>query len=481
MNYRYKLKSTAEQNATMIEWLNCCRNQYNYRLGERFRWWESTRSPVNACPLSVSIVPVETIYQNIPEYRIQVRDGRKLGNDGLPITKKGDKHSNIVSGYVQWQTVQLADLKNTKKLFPRYKKLHSQVLQDVINRVETAFSNFIKPNKNGERSGKPRFKGLHYYKSFSYSQLKNKHIDEEKGYVELPGIGFVATIFHRPIPSGFVVKVGTVKLEADGWYISLTVEDKSVPIKEEEAISPTKQNSIGIDLGLERFLTQDNGSYVEIPQFLRHSSKRLARLQHRKDKLKNGSKDKKKLHQAQSREAQSVARRDLRVLNTRCAKLHQKIARQRLNFQFRVAYLLFEQADVVFVEDLKLKNLIRRNKPKPDGKRGFVPNRQAQKAGMNKSWLDAGHSSFVAILEWVAWKLGKRVIKVNPWGTSQFCSSCLRKTPKTLSDRWHEHDCGISIHRDHNSARLIKSVGLGLALRKFAPSREKRLALYAIA
>lgn len=159
-------------------------------------------------PLNTSVVPIERIYQNIPEFRTQVRDGRKLNQDGSPITKKGDKHSNIVGGYVQWQTVQLADLKNTKKLFPRYKKLHSQVLQDVINRVETACSNFIKPNKNGDRSGRPRFKGLHYYKSFSYSQLKNKHIHEEKGYVELPGIGFVATVFHRPIPSGFVVNRG---------------------------------------------------------------------------------------------------------------------------------------------------------------------------------------------------------------------------------------------------------------------------------
>ncbi len=112
-SYRYKLKPTAEQNATMIEWLNLCRRQYNYRLGERFRWWESTRTAINACPLNVSVVPVERIYQNIPEFRTQVRDGRKLGEDGLPVTKKGDKHPNIIDGYVQWETVQLADLKNT--------------------------------------------------------------------------------------------------------------------------------------------------------------------------------------------------------------------------------------------------------------------------------------------------------------------------------------------------------------------------------
>ena len=149
------------------------------------------------------------MYQSIPEWRVQVRDGRKLGEDGLPITKKGDKHPNIVGGYVQWNTVQLGDLKNTKKLFPEYQKIHSQVLQDVINRVETAFSNFINPDKNGNRAEKPKFKGLHYYKSFTYSQLKNKHISGN--HVDLSGIGKVEFVQHRPIPSGFIVKLGTVK------------------------------------------------------------------------------------------------------------------------------------------------------------------------------------------------------------------------------------------------------------------------------
>lgn len=126
--YRYKLKPTSEQKAMMIKWLNLCRRQYNFRLAERFRWWESTRTSINSCPLNVSIVSVETIYQNIPEFRTQIRDGRKLGENGQPVTRKGDKHPNIINGYVQWLTVQLADLKNTKKLFPEYKNIHSQVL-----------------------------------------------------------------------------------------------------------------------------------------------------------------------------------------------------------------------------------------------------------------------------------------------------------------------------------------------------------------
>ena len=471
LTYRYKLRPNKEQNATMIEWLNLCRRQYNYRLGQRFRWWSETRTPINSCPLNVSVVPVKRIYQDIPEFRIQVRDGRKLGEDGLPITKKGDKHSNIVDGYVQWNTVQLGDLKNTKKLFPEYKKIHSQVLQDVINRVETAFSNFINPDKNGNRAGQPKFKGLHYYKSFTYSQLKNKHISDN--YVDLSGIGKVEFVQHRAIPTGFVVKLGTVKLEADGWYLSLALEDKTVPIKEDEEICPTIENSIAIDVGLERFLTCDDGTYIKIPRFLRKASDRLARLQKVKSKLPNEHKDKPKLHQAQSLLAQSVARRDLRVLNTRCAKLHQKIARVRQDFHFNIAYWLFSKADVVFIEDLKLKNLIRRNKPKPDGKGGFFPNRQSQSSGMNFSWLDAGHSSFFQVLEWVAWKLGKKVIKVNPWGTSQYCYACLNKVSKSLSDRWHYCSCGASLNRDENSGKLLKLLGLGLASIQTAPPRER--------
>jgi len=155
LTYKYRLKPTKAQLITIATHLELCRRQYNYRLGERFRWWESTRTPINACPLTASIVTVEEIYQNIPLTRTQTRDGRKKDESGNPLTKKGDVFSNIDGGYVQWLNVQLADLKNTKKLFPEYKILDSQVLQDVVTRVETSFSNFTTPDKNGNRRGKP--------------------------------------------------------------------------------------------------------------------------------------------------------------------------------------------------------------------------------------------------------------------------------------------------------------------------------------
>lgn len=458
LTHRYKLKPTTQQKATLKTWLELCRRQYNYRLSERFHWWDATRSPINACPLTCSIVPVEKIYENIPEYRVQVRDGRKKGKDGHPITKKGDKHPNIVGGYVEWLAVQLADLKNTKKKFPEYKQLHSQVFQDVVNRVDYAFSRYINPDKNGKRSGRPRFKGKVYYKSFTYSQLSNAHlIKDERGrdLVELPGIGPVSLVLHRAIPSGFKVKTATVRCLSDSWYITFSLEDNTVPVKEDEVIQPTCENSTGIDLGLEYFLVTSEGSFVDVPQFLRKAASRLTKLQRNREKHEKGSYPRRKL-------------------NKKIAKLHAYIARCRKQFHFEVAYRLLDKTSVVFVEDLSLKNLIRRNKPKLDNEGNYLPNGQAAKTGLNKSFIDAAHGQFVQILKWVAWKLGKQVVEVDPWGTSQHCHQCLHETPKTLSDRWHScSNCGADLQRDHNSAILIKKVGLGVASLKKVP-REKK-------
>ena len=105
------------------------------------------QNTINACHLTVYRVSVEEIYKNIPLTRVQTRDGRKKDGSGNPLTKNGDVFSNIDGGKVQWLNVQLSDLKNTKKLFPDYKSWDSQFLQDVVNPVETSFSNFTTRQK----------------------------------------------------------------------------------------------------------------------------------------------------------------------------------------------------------------------------------------------------------------------------------------------------------------------------------------------
>jgi transposase len=101
-----------------------------------------------------------------------------------------------------------------------------------------------------------------------------------------------------------------------------------------------------------------------------------------------------------------------------------------------------------------------------------LPNGQASKSGMNKSFADNSLYQFTQILEQVASKKGKLIVKVNPRNTSQYCHNCLSKVPKELKDRWHECECGVSIDRDYNSAILIKKLGLGIASIKKAKRRD---------
>jgi putative transposase len=439
--YQYKLIPETHQSQEIDEWIELSRRQYNFRLGERFRWFDSTRTPVNACPLNVSIVTVDDIYRNIPLSKTLSKGKRK-----------GEEYSLIHQGYVDWPTVQKDDLTNTKRLFPEYKEMPSQVLQNVIERVTRAFDRFVKGDGNGKRSGKPKFKGKPYYRSICFPQGVEI---VGTGQVDFPKIGVISFVEHRPIPSGFTVKTATIVKELDGYSISFALEDESVTVEVVE-IQPTEQNSKGIDLGLEFFASGSDGTQIEFPRWFRGLEEKIARLQTKKASKQavfpgEASPGKHAPHG-------SIARK---ILAVRIAWYQRKVARSRKDWQFKLAYKLFEDCDVIFVEDLALKNLIRRNKLKTDEDGKIMPNGQAAKSGLNKSMTDAALGQFVNILEWVAFKLGKRVMKVDPRGTSQHCHACLNKVPKSLKDRWHDcPHCLESLPRDVNSGKLIQWIGL---------------------
>jgi putative transposase len=376
---------------------------------------------------------------------VQTRDGRKKDGSGNPLTKKADVFSNIDGGYVQGPTVQLADLKNTNRLFPDYKLLDCQILQDVVHPVENSFPNFTTSDKNGNRRGKTKFKGFHYYKSLTYPKLDNLNIIKDKQNricIDLEKVRQVPRVFHRPIPTGFKVKTGTVIPEAEGWHISLTLEDKTVPVTVAE-ILPTAEHSMGIDLGIANYVYLSNGEQVENPRFLSAPAEKLARLQAKLASRVKGSKPGK-------------------ILKGKISKLHQFVARASRDFPFKTAPKLFDKCDVWVVEDLILKNWTRGAKVKTDIEDGnlvYLPNGQAAKSGLNKSILEAAQGQFTNVIKYVAGKLGKSVVLVDPKGTSQR-GNCLYKGPKELSDRWHSCQCGESWERDEHSAKPIKKIGL---------------------
>lgn len=151
ITHQYKLRPTNNQIAHMDDWLNLLRRQYNYRLYERFDWYEKYRCDVSSCPLTCSIAGLK----DKPNYYSQK-----------------------------------ADLPNSKKLFPEYKNIHSQVLQDCVKRVDKTFERRLKGDTKGRRSGKPRFKGKNRYHSFTYPQLKQDCIFGNK--INLPKIGWLS-------------------------------------------------------------------------------------------------------------------------------------------------------------------------------------------------------------------------------------------------------------------------------------------------
>jgi putative transposase len=106
-------------------------------------------------------------------------------------------------------------------------------------------------------------------------------------FIHLPKIGAVRIIQHRPLPDGFVIKTATITRKADGWYVTLSLQDSSVPEFAPE--SATLENTTGIDVGLDSFLVTDAGESVPVPQYYRRAQKRLKRLQRAVSRKKKGS------------------------------------------------------------------------------------------------------------------------------------------------------------------------------------------------
>jgi putative transposase len=292
VTYQYRVYPTTEQKLRLNKTRRICQYLYNRLLGERFDWWENNRCYVNACPLWSCALP-----------ELKDKPDKITQQSLLPFLKQ-----DLV--LVDWSG-EILDLST----------VYSQVLQDVVHRIDKAFKRYIQGDSKGKRSGKPRFKGEARYRSITYNQAKNDWLKGD--YINLPKIGLVKVRYHRPIPDGFAVKTCQVIKKADGWYINLALEDKSIPDFTPDEIKPTEDNSIGVDMGLEKFLTASDGEIVPIYQPLRKNQEKLTAISQKKNKRKKGSKSRRKLAKKES-------------------KLHQKIARARRDNYFKVANQLVD-------------------------------------------------------------------------------------------------------------------------------------------
>ncbi|MEG3838815.1 transposase [Microcoleus sp. herbarium14] len=362
--------------------------------------------------------------------------GQRL--DWLNLTRCQIDRCSIVSepigeipAQVDYYTQQAA-LKETKQLFPEYKEIYSEVQQLNLQRLDKAWKRWLIPDKTGNRGGRPRFKKKGELRSISFSRVNNpKAVCFLEGSIlRIPRLGMIPVVLHRPIPDRFTPKTATIVKKADGWYLCIVIEDASVP-------SPMPvddvKSVVGVDVGLKEFLTTSEGEAVPVQQHYRLAQRHLAHQQRCLSRQKEGSNRYKKQQ-------------------NKVARIHQRIARQRQDFHYRTAHDLVKKYDLIAVEDLKVKNLARNSK-------------------LAKSIYDVAWSAFITILEAVAVKRGVHVVKVPPHGTSQDCSGCGVKVPKTLSIRTHEcHKCGLTMDRDENAAinilhRALNAVGLMVSAR----------------
>jgi putative transposase len=387
MNYRYRIYPDFEQEQQMLNWLETCRKVYNHAVRERKDWINSRKCQIDRCSLqSEYIIPADAPYPNY---------------------------------YAQKKALTAA-----KTDFPLIKSVHSQVLQDVIARVDSAFA-FMK-----ERGfGFPRFKKFGQLKTLNFPQLQANPVRGTQ--IKIPKVGLMPIVLHRPIPEGFLIKSLRVLRQHSGWYVTLCLQaDVSIPDV------PPHGNAIGIDVGLSYFLSTSDGEQIARPRFFakcagRSSSGHLRDKLHRKlELLQRCLKRKQKRSNTRAKLIQKIG------------KVHEQIAASRLDWQFKLAHHLCDRAGMIFVEELDFRILA--------------------KGMLGKHTLDAGLGQFLnQVLPWVCFKRGVYYGKVDPKGTSQECPDCGAVVKKDLSVRIHHcPECGSTKPRDVASGQVICARGL---------------------
>ncbi len=355
-----------------------------------------------------------------------MRRCKELYNAALQERRDAYKMCGVSVSY-HMQADQLHDI---KKLREEYSDIHSQVLQDVLKRLDKAFAAFFRRVMNGEKPGYPRFKSGDRYHSITYPQAGFEILHGKR--LHLSKIGHIKIKLHREMQGK--IKTCTIKKEGEQWYAIVTCEYKFDP---STTFHPSEEE-IGIDLGVKVFAMLSTCEPIKNPRHYRMEEEKIQAAHQKINRRKPRS------------HRRNRAKKEL-------SRLYRKTRNRRRDFHHKESRKLVNRYRVIVFEDLQITNMTATPKPKQDEGTGkYLPNGAAAKAGLNKSILDAGWGSFVQLCASKAEKrkeAGGTVVKVPPHHTSQVCHRCGCIVPKDLSVRWHScPECDEELDRDHNSA-----------------------------
>jgi putative transposase len=346
-----------------------------------------------------------------------------------------------ISKYDQFNT--LAGLKEVR---PEILDFGSTVCRGTLTRLDLAYQAFFCRTKAGEKPGFPRYKSHHRFDSVTWPYENGWKI-KDQSHLYLRGIG---TIRFKTSKRGIrgIPKTLTLKRHGRKWYVTLQCD----------GVEPTKLEStgreVGIDLGVTHLLTTSEGTHIPNPRYFRTSESKL-----------------KKAQQLLSTKTKWSNRR--RTQAQRVATIHRKISNQRKDHAHKLSRTLINDFDLIVHEDLKIRNMVRRPKPKPspNDPTTFEPNGASSKAGLDKSIHDAGWGQLLNFLSYKAEEAGRELIEVDPRYTSQTCSHCGHVAKENrVKSQFRCLKCGHEANADINAA--INIYRLGLSQRKTSVERE---------
>ncbi len=303
------------------------------------------------------------------------------------------------------------------------KEAPSQTLQQTLKDLDKALKEAF-DKKSPKRF--PRFKKKGLHDSFRFPQ--GFRVDGNR--LSLPKIAWVRFFKSRDIEG--LPKNITVSRQGEHWFASVQVETEIG-----QPVHPSR-SAIGIDMGVKRFATLSDGSYIEPLSSFRKLEARLAREQRKLSRKAKGSNNRRKQ-------------------KAKVGQIHIKISNVRNDFIHKASTTISKSHAVVVLEDLRIRNMSRSAKGDLD-----EPGRNVRaKSGLNKSILDQGWHEFRRQLEYKQNWSGGMVIAVPPQNTSRTCPVCglvSRENRKTQS-RFACVQCGFVENADFVAAMNILAVG----------------------